>query len=300
VENAEEILMDIESPDGSVEDEVASGEAGSSPLPPELQSALDTAIDEGRIELPALPAVANELLSATFDDECDLQKAEKILEKDPHLAGQVLRTANSALFAPPVPIQSVRRALAHLGLGRIRNVAMSVACESQVFVTEGFRAEADALLHHSKEVARLSHVAAKHLRVADDEAAIVGLLHDVGRVVLLQAIEQVRVVLRLKKKLKFDVSPEAALAATTARHAEVGAAVMKKWDLPQGLVTAIEHHHESASMEEGPLRRLVTVVRLADQVANGDLEGATRTAGELGAADGLVEELSTAEAESDG
>lgn len=276
----------------------AETEVGSA-LPVEIKAALNAAIDEGRIELPALPAVANELLTATFDPECDLQIAERILEKDPHMAAQVMRTANSAMFAPPTPIQSLRRAMSHLGLGRIRNVAMAVACESQVFLVDAFKSKAEELLEHSKEVARLSNIAARHLRVDSDEALIVGLLHDVGRAVLLQSIEQVRLVLRVKKKLKIDLSPDVAMAGTTERHAEVGAAVLAKWGLPAAMVTAIEHHHNPAAIEDEYVRRLVTVVYLADQVANGDLEAATKTASDLGAAEGLVTELSTSEAVED-
>lgn len=270
--------------------------ADPSALPAELEEALEQAIAAGRVTLPALPAVANELLTATFSDECDLARCEEILGRDPHLAAQVLRAANSAMFAPTTPIRSLGRALAHLGLLKLRGVAMSVACESSVYVLDTFQAEATALLEHARWVAKLAQVAARPLLVDGDEASLTGLLHDVGRVALLQTIEQLRVVLRVKRKRTFSVAGPVALAATDRHHAAVGAAVLRKWELPEALVSVVEHHHQPDRLE-GPLRRMAQAVALADLVAKGDLDAAVATAARLELDAGVVTEMAHASAD---
>ena len=260
-------------------------------LPPEVEPALETWIAEGRIELPSLPHVAAQVISLTFDEDCDLAGVEKVVSQDPHIAGQVLRHANSALFAPAVVIQSLARALSHLGMGRIRDVALKVSCESRVFKCDAYATEAAALLEHAKMTAVLARHIASRVSLSSDEAFLLGLLHDVGRPVLLQTLADLIPVLRVKLKRRLQIDGETAMALIDRYHETVAAELLRAWGMPASLGEALSHHHDPGSLEDPEVAKLMWVVRLADGIDEEGDDVAAEAASALGLGASEVDEI---------
>ena len=85
--------------------------------------------------LPPLNAIANQVLALSADPNVDLKSLGAVMECDPAFAADVLFLANSSLFGFPSRIESLRHAVAVLGLERIRALAVTVAMRG--FVGKG-------------------------------------------------------------------------------------------------------------------------------------------------------------------
>ena len=212
-------------------------------IPPELRDALDHKIHSGTLELPVLPEVATEVISAASDEECDLRKLSDIIGRDQSMTSHLLRLANSALYATNTPIVSLQQALNRFGLKKIREIALIISCQGQVFRVEGFDDEVRTQFRHSLAAAAFAQEIARLRRWNVEEAFLCGLLHDIGKPVLLQTLVD------LDRKLKTNASHEAIYNACNDLHADVGAELVKFWKLPARLSDTIRFHHNPEASE---------------------------------------------------
>ena len=97
---------------------------------------------------------------------------------------------------------------------------------------------------------------AKHRKRLGDEAFMAGLLHDIGRPLLMQALVD------LHREERLTLDPESAWPSVAAAHARVGGALADRWGLPPRVAEAVRRHH-SADNE------LSHLVALADRLAHG-------------------------------
>ncbi|MBI4880654.1 MAG: HDOD domain-containing protein [Planctomycetes bacterium] len=230
------------------------------PLPAELHAALVSLVEKKAIELPVLPEVASQVITASMDEECDLRHLTTLISRDQSMTAHLLRLANCALYAPAVPILSLQQALNRLGLKKIRELALIASCESKVFRVAGFDLAVRGLFKHSLAAAAYAQEIARKRGDAVDEAFLCGLLHDVGRPVLLQAISD------LKGEMGVEVERQSVLAAAAEFHCRVGSDLVQSWGLPERLAGAILHHHAPAQGEGA--RSAAMLTRLADDLAH--------------------------------
>ena len=66
-------------------------------------------METGELELPILPEAAASVLEACRDEDKGPRQVADTLQRDPALAGHVLRVANSAAYAPPIRSSRCRR-----------------------------------------------------------------------------------------------------------------------------------------------------------------------------------------------
>ncbi|MFG0319581.1 MAG: HDOD domain-containing protein [Planctomycetota bacterium JB042] len=230
------------------------------PLPAEMHAALARKIESGEIELPVLPEVASQVITASMDEACDIRKLSTILNRDQSMAAHVLRLCNSAMYAASVPIVSLQQALSRLGLKRIREIALLISCETKVFKVAGFDLRVRALFRHSLAAAAFAQEIARARRWNVEEAFLCGLLHDIGRPVLLQTLVD------LRKEMDLDVEKEAIEEASREFHCRVGKDLAARWNLSDRLIETIEYHHDP---EAAPtVSRTAMMTRLADDLAH--------------------------------
>lgn len=90
-------------------------------------------VAEQSLSLPMLPAVANEVLALTQAETTDAARLSQVMHRDPALASNVLRVANSAAFVGQVPCASLQQAVSRLGLQRVTEIALALAVKGSVF-----------------------------------------------------------------------------------------------------------------------------------------------------------------------
>ncbi len=222
----------------------------------------------GSWRVPLLPEVASQVVALAASPAVDASRLSALIHKDPSLAGQVLRTSNSAAYAPRMPIVSLQQAVARLGLTVINEIAFAASLQSGTFKVPGYEADLQQLWRHAlasgawaKEVARLR-------RSNVESAFLCGLLHGVGRPAVLQiAVDAAADVARGLPKL----TPAALAALYAELQTSVGLLIADSWLLPGAVVASIAHHHRGDSAEVGAFRQEVLITRLSSLLATWSL-----------------------------
>jgi len=220
---------------------------------------------ELQVELPVLPDVATRVLALCEDEKSDARALEAVLERDPSLAAHVLRVANSAAYAPKEPIVSLQQAVSRLGLPSIRTIALGISLQGRVFQMPGHQSRVRSIWMHCAVAAVYARETARKLRRNVEGAFLCGLLHDIGRPVVLQATVDA-----LAHRTKDPLPVPLLETAMDEFHAGVGARMVESWKLADWTVSAIEHHHhpERAAGHEDVAR----VVYLADRLSHWALD----------------------------
>ena len=157
-------------------------------------------------------------------------------------------------------IISLQQAISRLGMTTIRQIALAVSCETRVFRVKGHEGRVREMFRHSLCTSFLAQEIARLVRRNVEEAFLSGLLHDVGRPVVLQEV------IDLSAELRCALPGDALEATMDAFHARAGAAVARTWGFLPGLVETIEHHHEPTLAPTHAA--LAALVALADDIAH--------------------------------
>lgn len=228
-------------------------------VPAAIRSELEAKLNAGSLELPLLPGVAMEITSAAAREEVDARTIADMLKRDPALSAHVLRIVNSPVYSPRAQIVSLQQAVSRVGAVKIREIALIIACRTGVFKAKGYEKEIDEVFSHSIGTALFAQEIARQTRNNVEDAFLCGLLHDVGRPVLLQAL-----VTSLREG-KVASDHESVLGLVTELHETAGSALAKAWTLPDTVVVALaKHHAKEPEKESVPVR----IVSLADRFAH--------------------------------
>ncbi len=218
-------------------------------------------------KLMPLSDVAQKLLRAANDPECDGASIVRIIEADAALTVRVLQMANSPVVAPVSPIESVQHAVASLGENAIVATALSIGAAWLREPLDGYGPEARIYENGVKTAVAAGLIAKKAGRHELASCAYTGgLLHDIGKTVLSDfLVPSVSAVIA-------DVTSGRAsdwLAAERAElgfdHCEVGAMVADHFELGPALRAVIAHHHDPSGADPEH-RLLVEFVHAADGV----------------------------------
>jgi len=226
----------------------------------QIQERIEHTFSDPRYEPPKLPAVALELLELARRPDVEVRDVVSLIEKDPVLASRLLRHVQSPLYAGGAEIRSLHRALMHLGLVHIRDIALELTVGARVFRAEHYAEAMDCVALHSRLTAHLTQVVCRHAGYDASQAFLCGLLHDVGLAVGLIALGDV-------PQREDRPSIEVALPVLFEMHVELGARVARGWHLAPEVVNVILHHHELADAN-GRVHSLAAVVCLAEYLAN--------------------------------
>ncbi len=224
----------------------------------ELRRELVRKIETCELELPVLPDVASRVLSLCQDMDSEPRELGDLIQRDPALAGNVLRIANSAAYAPREPIVSLQQAVSRLGMSTMGDIAIAAAMNAKGPGIKGRETELRTLRTHAAATAVWSREIARHRRRNVEAAFLTGLLHDAGRPIVLKTV------LDLAK----DVALEEPViqAFVDEFHASVGARLIERWKLPHWIAAAVDGHHDIA--RAGEHSDLAATVMLGDEMAH--------------------------------
>ena len=193
--------------------------------------------------IPAFPAVVLRVLELVSEDEPDLTRLVKEINSDATLSAQVLRLANSPLFAFSGQIGSVQHAVVTLGSQQIQSLVMSVATAN--YSKAAFRSETlRKCWRHTVASAVVCREIARAAGTPPEEAYSLGLLHDIGRLGLLVAWPDDYT--RILEESSRDGSSLLDLERELFNmdHCEVGHLLAGQWKLPPQFLAVAGHHHD--------------------------------------------------------
>ena len=203
---------------------------------------------------PVLPEVAAQLVELTRRPTASLADAALLLSRDPMLAAQLMRRANSAVSAAR-PVQTVRDAAVRLGLHGVRNLALEIALSAKIFRAEGYQDIAEALRRRSVATAYLASAVCRLTSVSAAEAFLCALLADVGLSVGLMVLgERTRGVRRPDLSLVWPSLIEI--------HEQFSAKMATRWNLAPETALVLAHHHQL--LVDGDAHPTIAVVMVAE------------------------------------
>jgi len=208
---------------------------------------------------PVLPAVALEVHDLVRRPNVRLDELVDVLERDPMLAGGVLRQARSAAYASRLPPTSLEAAVMRLGFRRVRDIVWQVIFRGRVFRAPLYQAAMDSLRRHSIATAHATRLVAQRTGVPADNAFLAGLMHDVGLAAAILALSGHA----SRRRRPIDIA--AIQGDLRDFHEEAGAIVARLWNFPLELRFVIGHHHDPDV--EGYDDPLAAAVCLGQQIA---------------------------------
>ncbi|MGD8450377.1 MAG: HDOD domain-containing protein [Phycisphaerae bacterium] len=244
-------------------------------------------------QVPRLPDTAMRLVSVLGDPGSSVQDIVETIRYDQTVTAEILRLCNSAYFGLARRVNSLDEAIRLLGTAKVLQLAMSAQVQPVLNKPqEGYGLAPGSLWEHSVAVALGCRDLARRVGAGDLGLSFtLGLLHDVGKVVLNEyvAAEYVEIVRRVSDEHMSFLEAEQSVLGFT--HTEAGARLAEVWSLPEVITKCIRYHHDPDEMETPDA--LVDCVHLANTI--GMLMGVGG-----GAVDGLAYRASPAALERQG
>lgn len=221
--------------------------------------------------LPAMPAIAQKLLTLQLDTDEGEAQLLKLIEKDPLIAAKIIGLSNSPLFGASRKVTSVNDAAMLLGLTRVKSVAIAIATLSSVTRLPEGKLKSNDLWMHSMAIALVMRAIARampaRVRPLDDNIFLAGLLHDIGYMALsyldVAASDELHTQLHAQPERPVEEVEQALLGMT---HSEIGAHLGRHWDLPEEIIAVMRYHHTPENPEAAVGQPLVSLVNFAEKM----------------------------------
>lgn len=192
-----------------------------------------------------------EILRLSRDSDVSLEEFGEKVASSPHLAAEIVRVSNSALYGMEGRINRLERAVLILGIRTVASIASSVLVAAKVRGVKVGGLNHDALWIHSLETGVCAQLIARCLGLpADSEAYLAGLLHDLGMLELHQAHGKryAEIVLQAgrEKRSLHEVEQEVLSETHCSRLFDLAA----EWGFPEPLQQALGYHHSPLEAPE--------------------------------------------------
>lgn len=244
----------------------------------ELGDMLAEAVRKDSIRVPPYPMTAMKLQQVLARPDYLQSELVNAMRTDAVFTGNLLRLANSPFYRRGEAVTSLQVAVGRIGAKELTRLAMA-ATVTQASTGAGPLAQLRRGLWRQSLSAALVTEALSKVDGADGgEGFVAGLLHDVGKLLVVGSIEDVMA--------KHSLSPDpAAIAhALETQHVPMGQVLATRWQLPEALVTVITRHHEDP-LPDALTRR----VALADRIVDALEQQASLTSSDLVSLTGLAQ-----------
>lgn len=237
----------------------------SAQLDPTVLRRLAERVLKGALTLPVLPEAASKVVQLCNNPATDLRELAAVVARDPAMVGNLMRLANSLLYGAGTQLVSLDQVLARLGVVKVREMALVISCQGEVFQVPGHEALVKLQFKHCLATALFAQEIARSRRLNVEEAFLCGLLHDMARPVLLQEI------IAICNECQVPFNFAAADGVIGSLHPRVGADMIKFWKLPVRLAEVVQFHHDP--LKAPTARNQAMMTALADDLAHLLLKG---------------------------
>lgn len=203
------------------------------------ESSADTSV-------PMLPASAREIVNLAMDPDISVAQIVAAISKDPVLATRVVQLANSASLGASREVSSIHDAVVRVGTGLVRSVMTSTCLNALSGDPHVYGSRGPTCVEHGLGTAYVAWLIGSHAGEQPAEAFLYGLLHDVGKLLLLKLA---------RESTRYGVAPptgDELVEILAEQHEYAGGCLMRKWGLPERLHDAVIWHHDPDQAEVHP------------------------------------------------
>ncbi|MBN2070013.1 MAG: HDOD domain-containing protein [Candidatus Krumholzibacteriota bacterium] len=239
----------------------------------------------------AIPGTAINVMKILQDPEFEIDDLLEAIEYNQGLTSNLLRMANSAMFGAPGFINNMKDAVTRLGANNIyRMTVASVVSPSAKQKVEGYDLEAGDLWLHSVSVALCTERLAKKLKLrVPPYSFTAAILHDIGKIVLGSFLEIDSAPINFLVRRKGYTLFEAEKKILGIDHAEVGALLLARWNIPDEIISIARWHHEPEKCRRDC--QVAQMIHLADTISMRLIIGQDDTMSIEGLPRGLIEKF---------
>ncbi len=217
-----------------------------------LRDALVERINAQALDLPLLPQAASQVMSFMSDPNADATRLSSLIHQDQALAGHVLRIANSPAYMPRSPIVSLQQAVAWLGMNVLGEIAFTASLQKGVFRVQGYEDEIKRMWRHALITGLYAKEIARQRRHNVEGAFLCGLLHAIGKPVVVHALTD------LQKALGTSHSWNEIHSLVEEYHIPVGGMIAEKWQLPAQVREAIVYYADYSQASSAKKAVMIT------------------------------------------
>ena len=234
-------------------------------------------IAQAAAELAVLPPsfeIIPKLLLLLDDPESDNAALAEIIRVDPGLTADIIHISNTAALGTACPMEPLEEAIVRLGMRELYSAVMRVvgspllnSCRQQPGL------ERLNLWGHSLACALAAQTIGWQTGYEDAEVAFTaGLLHDVGKLILGQALGATYVSLLERSRTENRPFYSTENEVLRIDHCEAGGHLLRRWKFPERIVMAVARHHDPARATEA-YQRVAAIVYTANILAYRITEG---------------------------
>jgi HD-like signal output (HDOD) protein len=218
-------------------------------------------------ELPTFDENVRYIQNLILNPNSTIDEIALAVQNDISITSNLLKLVNSAAFALNSRIDNVSRAIQIIGLKELNSMLYSIGTKR---IMEGRYEAFEEIWETSKECSFICRLLANKKRFSKEitnNMVIAGLLHDVGRVIILTMEKET-----LKSVVRFaglrNESPDITLeeAAIGISHTDIGSMIAQKWNFPENIQKSINYHHNPYLLDDEQYRYIVYAVYLSDKI----------------------------------
>jgi putative nucleotidyltransferase with HDIG domain len=239
---------------------------------------------KNNLSIPTLPEVVQRISKMIEDPELGTAEIGAAVGEDAPLAAKVLRIANSAYYGLRERCVSTEQASGVLGVRILKNVVTQAAVIQKFAHLENYpEFDIDEIWRHASLTGAACQTIARRCQgkigLSPEEFQVCGLLHDIGKVVMLDSLGERYLEVFKNAKHLGEPLHVVELRELGFNHTDVGAIIATHWSLPAEVASAIQFHHgPREAVQDDPVVALVANANLVcHRVANGEFEAAEAT-----------------------
>lgn len=218
---------------------------------------------ENRESFPTLPSVLSDVIHEIDAENISMEDLARLIQKDLSFSAQLVRQANSGLYAEAGRVSTVVQAVRLLGFRMLKGLCLTLPIFSRYKNVQGI----PELWYHSRVASVCAGIVAERIqKVEKDEAETGALLHDLGKVFLILEMrsftnDQIQMADEPDRKPDWKFESE----TVGINHCFIGARYGRMFNFPGSIIDPILWHHEPDKAAHN--KELTHVCCLGDQIA---------------------------------
>jgi putative nucleotidyltransferase with HDIG domain len=216
-------------------------------------------------DLPSLPEVARAMLDDLNNEEISMHAIVEKISLDQSLAAKVLKLANTSYYGANSRATTIQQAVTVLGISNVKNlIRLSIFSKHLPSARcRGF--DAKAFWRHNMATAICAELISRKLHLKHDFAFTAGLLHDIGRLVLVSHFPK-----KYEKVLAHAESHDCSLidaerSVLGLDHVAVGLVLALQWNFSEAIQDGIRGHHEPNDKD---LNSVASIIHVANAIVH--------------------------------
>jgi putative nucleotidyltransferase with HDIG domain len=210
--------------------------------------------------IPMLPEVAARVITLASNPEVTISHLSQVITKDQVLTTRLLSLANSAYYTASIDVSTVPEAIMRMGAAAVRNLAVTLCVTSRMRDRSVYGPHGQLLVDHGIGTAYVARLVADDAGADPDQAFLCGLLHDIGKMVILKWHHD------HMKRTGNSVDAAELSELVQKWHCNIGVLAFRRWGLPAELDEPVLHHHDYTQASTD--RLTAAVIYLANRLSH--------------------------------